>query len=77
MHPIHYASFRGKDDRMCHLGLLNELGMECYGPTGCRHAVEPKALIDNRATVSAVQFAQNPEPDYVDVDIDALPYDEP
>jgi hypothetical protein len=36
-----------------------------------------KALIDNRTTVCAVQFAQNPEPDYVDVDIDALPYDEP
>ena len=30
-----------------------------------------KALIDKSATVSAVQFAQNPEPDYVDVDIDS------
>src|SRR5437879_4312143 len=35
-----------------------------------------KALIDDRPTVSAVQFEQDPEPDYVDADMDALPYDE-
>jgi hypothetical protein len=36
-----------------------------------------KALLENRATVAAVQFMTDPEPDYIDVDIDALPYDEP
>jgi hypothetical protein len=36
-----------------------------------------KALLDGRETVLAVKFEQDPEPDYVDVDIDSLPYDEP
>ena len=36
-----------------------------------------KALLESRTTVSAVQFEQNPEPDYIDADIDTLSYDEP
>ncbi len=36
-----------------------------------------KALIENRATISAVQFQQDPEPDYVDAELDSLSYDEP
>jgi hypothetical protein len=36
-----------------------------------------KVLMENRPTISAVQFEQDPEPDYIDADIDALPYDEP
>ena len=36
-----------------------------------------KALLENRAIVSAVQFAQDPEPDYVDADVETLPYEEP
>ena len=35
-----------------------------------------KALIEGRPTIAAVQFATDPEPDYIDVDIDTLPYDE-
>lgn len=36
-----------------------------------------RALIENRAAVNAVQFSRDPPPDYVDADIEALPYDEP
>ena len=36
-----------------------------------------KALLENRSTVNAVQFTQDPEPDYVDADVEALPYEEP
>ena len=36
-----------------------------------------KALLENRSTVNVVQFTQDPEPDYVDADVDALPYEEP
>ena len=36
-----------------------------------------KALLKNRATVDAVQFTQDPEPDYVDADVEALPYEDP
>jgi hypothetical protein len=36
-----------------------------------------KALLENRSTIAAVRFEQDPEPDYIDADIDALPYDEP
>ena len=36
-----------------------------------------KALLEGRPTVFAVQFEQNPEPDYIDADIDTLSYDEP
>jgi hypothetical protein len=36
-----------------------------------------KAFIEGRATINAVQFRTDPEPDYVDADVDALPYDEP
>lgn len=35
-----------------------------------------KAYIEGRQTISAVQFQEDPEPDYVDVDLDDLPYDE-
>jgi hypothetical protein len=35
-----------------------------------------KALLEHRATISAVQFERDPEPDYVDADIEALPYRE-
>jgi hypothetical protein len=36
-----------------------------------------KALLENRAMVAAVRFTTDPDPDYIDADIDALPYDEP
>jgi hypothetical protein len=36
-----------------------------------------KALLEDKTTISAVQFERDPEPDYVDADIEALPYDEP
>jgi hypothetical protein len=36
-----------------------------------------KALLENRPTVAAVRFAEDPEPDYIDADIEALPYGEP
>ena len=36
-----------------------------------------KALLEKRPTVAAVRFAKDPEPDYIDADIEALPYDEP
>jgi len=35
------------------------------------------SLLENRPTIAAVQFAQDPEPDYIDVDLDSLSYDEP
>jgi hypothetical protein len=34
-----------------------------------------KALLDGRATIGAVRFTADPEPDYVDVDPNQLPYD--
>jgi hypothetical protein len=36
-----------------------------------------KAFISNLTTISAVQFAVNPAPDYIDANIETLPYDEP
>lgn len=36
-----------------------------------------KALLENRETLSAVQFDRDPDPDYIDVDEESLPYDEP
>jgi hypothetical protein len=36
-----------------------------------------KALSERRDTIAAVQFEENPDPDYIDADIEALPYDEP
>lgn len=36
-----------------------------------------KALLENRPTIAAVQFTRDPQPDYVDADVEALPYDEP
>jgi len=36
-----------------------------------------KAWLENRPTVNAVQFTQDPEPDYVDADVATLPYEEP
>jgi hypothetical protein len=36
-----------------------------------------KALLEGRPTINAVQFTTDPEPDYIDADVDALPYDEP
>lgn len=35
-----------------------------------------KALVETRTTINAVQFQSDPEPDYIDADIDELPYDE-
>ena len=35
-----------------------------------------KALLDGRANIEAVQFKVDPEPDYVDVPEDDLPYDD-
>jgi hypothetical protein len=36
-----------------------------------------KALLEGKPTVDAVKFTTDPEPDYIDADIDALPYNEP
>ena len=36
-----------------------------------------RALLENRSTVAVVQFTTDPEPDYIDADIDSLPYNEP
>jgi hypothetical protein len=36
-----------------------------------------KALLENRTTIAAVRFTRDPEPDYIDVDLESLPYDEP
>lgn len=36
-----------------------------------------KAFIEERQTIAAVRFQQDPEPDYIDAKIDELPYDEP
>jgi hypothetical protein len=36
-----------------------------------------KALLEERQTVAAVRFQQDPDPDYVDAKIGELPYDEP
>jgi len=35
-----------------------------------------KALLTGRATIDAVQFGTDPEPDYIDVDPSRLSYDE-
>lgn len=35
-----------------------------------------KAHLEGRATIRAVRFPQTPEPDYVGVDLDDLPYDD-
>jgi hypothetical protein len=35
-----------------------------------------KALLTGRATIDAVRFTADPEPDYIDVDPNQLPYDE-
>ena len=35
-----------------------------------------RAYIEGRDSVTAVRFEETPEPDYVDVDLDALPYDD-
>jgi hypothetical protein len=35
-----------------------------------------KAYVEGRQTITAVRFDTTPEPDYVDVDLDSLPYDE-
>ena len=36
-----------------------------------------KAWLEGRETIAAVRFQQDPEPDYADVALDDLPYDEP
>ena len=35
-----------------------------------------KAYVEGRASVVAVRFEETPEPDYIDVDPNALPYDD-
>ncbi|NNE47146.1 MAG: hypothetical protein HKN37_10845 [Rhodothermales bacterium] len=35
-----------------------------------------KAFIQGDATVNAVQFMEDPEPDFIDVDLESLPYDD-
>jgi hypothetical protein len=35
-----------------------------------------KALLDGHVTIDAVRFTADPEPDYIDVDPNQLPYDE-
>ena len=34
------------------------------------------ALLESRSVLPAVQFMEDPVPDYIDADIDALPYEE-
>ena len=36
-----------------------------------------KAWLEGKQMISAVRFQQDPAPDYVNVDLDDLPYDEP
>ena len=36
-----------------------------------------KALTEDRTVIAAVRFRETPAPDYVDADLEALPYDEP
>jgi hypothetical protein len=36
-----------------------------------------KAMLEGRSVLPAVQFREDPVPDYIDADIDSLPYDEP
>ena len=36
-----------------------------------------KAFMEKRTLIHAVQFAEDPSPDYIDVDVDALPYESP
>lgn len=35
-----------------------------------------KALLAHRVTIAAVQFQEDPSPDYIDADIESLPYDD-
>ena len=35
-----------------------------------------KAWIEGREAIEAVQFTDDPEPDYIGVDLDSLPYDD-
>lgn len=35
-----------------------------------------KAYLEGQEEIEAVQFSIDPQPDYVDVDLDSLPYDE-
>lgn len=35
-----------------------------------------KALVENRPVIHAVQFSATPAPDFLNVDIDSLPYDD-
>ena len=35
-----------------------------------------KAFMQGLKTISAVQFTEDPPPDYIDVDLDSLPYDD-
>jgi hypothetical protein len=35
-----------------------------------------KAYVEGRESVVAVRFGETPEPDYIDADPDALPYDD-
>lgn len=35
-----------------------------------------KAYLEGRSTICAVQFSVDPEPDYVDVNLDDLPYED-
>ena len=36
-----------------------------------------RALLENRSALPAVQFVEDPKPDFIDADIDALPYGDP
>jgi hypothetical protein len=35
-----------------------------------------RAYVEGRAAISAVRFRETPAPDFVDVDLDSLPYDD-
>ena len=36
-----------------------------------------RALVEGLATIRAVRFEDDPEPDHIDVPLEQLPYDEP
>ena len=63
-----HAKLIGETD-LCHPIILSRDGRVMDG----MHRV-CKALIEGRETITAVQFAVDPEPDYVDVPPDDLPY---
>ncbi|HMB91075.1 MAG TPA: hypothetical protein VKP65_09535 [Rhodothermales bacterium] len=57
---------------LCHPIILSADGRVMDG----MHRVA-RAYLEGHTTIEAVQFEVDPEPDYIDVDLDDLPYDDP